>query len=85
MLEEEILERFEVHDLPADYRREFVGNMAEDQVSGGRIYDAHIAEVAVHAQTKIIVTENIRHFVSLEDRGVAVMAPASFLQYLGAG
>jgi predicted nucleic acid-binding protein len=83
LLAEEILARFDVHHLSADQRRSFLTSIAQGQVSGGRVYDAHIAEVAVRAEARIVVTENLRHFVSLEGRGVAVMAPASLLRQLG--
>jgi hypothetical protein len=35
---------------------------------GGRIYDAHIGEVARAGGAKIVVTENKRHFAHFEMR-----------------
>jgi predicted nucleic acid-binding protein len=83
LLEEEILGRFEIGELPAAHRAAFLTGIAQDQVSGGRIYDAHIAEVAVRSRARSVVTENLRHFNSLEERGIAVMTPESYLRILG--
>jgi predicted nucleic acid-binding protein len=45
-------------------------------VSGGRIYDAHIAEVARAAGATVIVTDNRRHFLSALRYGIRVETPA---------
>jgi hypothetical protein len=46
LLDEEVLARLAIHDLPAADRWAFLRVAAEDSSAGGRIYDAHIAEVA---------------------------------------
>ena len=46
VVEEEILQRFEVHDLPVRSRSGFLKLCAREGVRGGRLYDAHIAEIA---------------------------------------
>ena len=45
LVEEEILSRFEVRQIPDDHRRSFLQAAADDRPVGGRIYDAHIAEL----------------------------------------
>ena len=46
LIEEEIFARLAVHDLPAGDRRSFLRTAAADGTAGGRVYDAHIAEIA---------------------------------------
>jgi hypothetical protein len=48
-------------------------------MTGGRIYDAHIAEVARAVKSEIIVTDNRRHFISALRYGIRVETPAEFL------
>jgi predicted nucleic acid-binding protein len=76
LVQEEIFGRFIVHDLPAVQRGDFIRSAALDQVSGGRIYDAHIAEVARAAGATVIVTDNRRHFLSALRYGIRVETPA---------
>jgi predicted nucleic acid-binding protein len=45
----------------------------------GRIYDAHIAEVACAAGARVIVTDNRRHFLSALRHGIRVETPTEFL------
>ena len=45
----------------------------EDGVIGGRIYDAHIAALAQAAKARTVVTQNLRHFRSLERHGIRVL------------
>ena len=52
---------------------------ARDAIAGGRIYDAHIAEVARAAGAAVIVTDNRRHFLSALRYGIRVETPAEFL------
>ena len=82
LVQEEIFGRFIVHDLPASQRGDFIRSAALDQVSGGRIYDAHIAEVARTAGAGIIVTDNRRHFLSALRHGLRVTTPSEFLDDL---
>jgi predicted nucleic acid-binding protein len=37
---------------------------SRDVIAGGRIYDAHIAEIARAAGAAVVVTDNRRHFLS---------------------
>lgn len=41
--------------------------------AGGRIYDAHIAEVARQAGARLVATENRRHFTPLLRHGIRVL------------
>jgi len=52
---------------------------ARDATTGGRIYDAHIAEVARSAGANVIVTDNRRHFLSALRYGLRVETPSEFL------
>jgi predicted nucleic acid-binding protein len=79
LVEEEILARMAVQDLPAHARRGFIRSLAQDSAVGGGIYDAHIADVARAAAATVIVTDNRRHFVSALRHGLRVETPAEFL------
>lgn len=52
---------------------------AHDGITGGRVYDAHIAEVARGAGASVIVTDNRRHFLSALRYDMRVETPAEFL------
>ena len=78
LLEQEILRRFQVAELPAASRLGLLQTAAQERVAGGRIYDAHIAEVARQAGAKVVVTDNIRHFSGLVRQGLRVMDCAAF-------
>ena len=52
---------------------------ARDGIGGGRIYDAHIAEVARAAGAGVIVTDNRRHFLSALRYDLRVETPSEFL------
>jgi predicted nucleic acid-binding protein len=84
LLEEEVFERMSVHDLPADERLGFLKAAARDGTAGGRIYDAHIAEIARAAKATVIVTDNRRHFVAALRHGTRVETAAEFLAGLKA-
>jgi predicted nucleic acid-binding protein len=50
----------------------------QDGVTGGRIYDAHIAAIARATGASVIVTDNRRHFVSALRHGIRVHTAAEF-------
>jgi predicted nucleic acid-binding protein len=79
LLEEEVMARMAVHDLPATARASMINAAAHDGMTGGRIYDAHIAEVARAVKSETIVTDNRRHFISALRYGIRVETPAEFL------
>lgn len=82
LLAEEILARLSIHDLPSSDRSLMLRLLAEDGVTGGRVYDVHIAEVARSAGARIIVTDHRRHFLSALRHGLRVETPSEFLQGL---
>jgi predicted nucleic acid-binding protein len=79
LLEQEVLARMSVHDLPASDQIPLLQAAARDAVAGGRIYDAHIAEVARAAGATVVVTDNRRHFLSALRYGMRIETPAEFL------
>jgi predicted nucleic acid-binding protein len=79
LAEEEILARITVHDLPAADRLPLLRAAAADAIAGGRIYDAHIADIARACGAAVIVTDNRRHFVAALRHGIRVETPAEFV------
>jgi predicted nucleic acid-binding protein len=82
LLEEEVFGRLTVHDLPAGDRLPMIKAAARERIAGGRLYDAHIAEVARTAGASVIVTDNRRHFMAALKSGIRVETPAEFLAAL---
>ena len=79
LLREEVFRRLVVHDLPPGEQAGLFETAARERIAGGRIYDAHIAEVARAAGARVIVTDNRRHFVSALRHGIKVETPSEFL------
>ena len=79
LLRDEVLTRLSVHDLPAADRDALLRAAVQDNTVGGRIYDAHIAEVARTSGATIIVTDNRRHFITSLRYGLRVETPSEFL------
>ena len=82
LLEGEIFARMSVHELPSAARLSMIKAAALDLTSGGRIYDAHIAEVARAADAGVIVTDNRRHFLASLRHGIRVETPEEYLTRL---
>jgi predicted nucleic acid-binding protein len=82
LITEEVFGRLAVHDLPSGGRLAMLREAAGDGVAGGRIYDAHIADVARAAGAGVVVTDNRRHFVSALRHAMRVETPAEFLARL---
>ena len=78
----DLLSMVAVEQLRKDAIARFLEMAVSERVVGGRIYDAHIAEVARLAGADVIVTENRRHFTSLLKHGVRVLRPSEFLDEL---
>ena len=76
LIETEILTRYRVQHLPANSYPEFLRDLPHQHVAGGRIYDAHIAEIARLAGCRTLVTDNRRHFTVLLRHGTRVLTPA---------
>jgi predicted nucleic acid-binding protein len=79
LLEEEVFARMAIHDLPAGDRSPFLSSLVQEGIAGGRIYDAHIADVARAAGARVIVTDNRRHFLAALRHGIRVETPAEFI------
>ena len=79
LLEENVLSGIAVHELPPGERLSLLRAAAHDKTSGGRIYDAHIAEVARAAGATVIVTDNRRHFLSALRYDMRVETPVEFV------
>lgn len=75
LLQEEVFARMTVHDLPAADRIPLLKASVQEGIAGGRIYDAHIAEVARAAGALVIVTDNRRHFLAALRHGIRVETP----------
>ena len=84
LMQEEIVARCEIVDLPAPERRRLLRDAANDDVTGGRVYDLHIAETARAHDATVVVTDNRRHFSSLLRYDIRVLASAEFAAELSA-
>ena len=82
LLESEVFARMTVHDLPAGDRLAMLKAAAQDGTAGGRIYDAHIADIARAAGATVVITDNRRHFMASLRYGIRVETPAEFLTAL---
>ena len=72
LIEEEVVARFEIVDLPPVRRLEFLRDCARSGVRGGRLYDVHLAAIARAARARLVVTENRRDFAPLEGAEIRV-------------
>lgn len=79
LLQSEVFARIAVCDLPDADRTSLFATAAHEGIAGGRIYDAHIADVARAAGVTVIVTDNRRHFLTTLRHGIRVETPAEFL------
>ena len=79
LLQEEVLGRLAVHDLPSSERIALLRAVTRDVIAGGRVHDAHIAEVARAGGASVIVTDNRRHFLSALRYDLRVETPAEFM------
>ncbi len=82
LLEEEILARFDVRQLAENARGPFLRTIEHDRIAGGRIYDAHIAEIARLSAAKAVITDNRRHFSGLGRQGIGVLSAEEFARAL---
>jgi predicted nucleic acid-binding protein len=85
LLEAEVMSRFDIADLPGGQRRAFLIATSREGVSGGRVYDAHVAAVARASGARVVVTDNPRDFAGLERQGIRVLDAAGATQLLGRG
>jgi predicted nucleic acid-binding protein len=82
LLEEVVFPHLAVHDLPSSHRVAFLKTAVRDEVAGGRIYDAHIADTARAAGASLVVSDNRRHFLAALRHGIRVETPAEFVSSL---
>jgi predicted nucleic acid-binding protein len=82
LLDHEVFSRMAVHDLPAAARIGLLAAAVQDGTTGGRIYDAHIAEIARATGATVVVTDNRRHFMAALRHGMRVETPGEFLRTL---
>jgi predicted nucleic acid-binding protein len=82
LLRGEIFDRLTIADLPESERAAFLDAAVQEGLAGGRIYDAHIAEVARAAGATVIVTDNRRHFLAALRHGIRVDTPPEFVESL---
>jgi predicted nucleic acid-binding protein len=83
LLQEEIFARFSVHSLPAELQGDFLVSAVREGTTGGRVYDAHIAEIARQAGARLVATENRRHFTPLLRHGIRVLVSAELTDEIG--
>jgi predicted nucleic acid-binding protein len=79
---EDIVSRVAVKQLPGEKRLLFLETAVRERVAGGRIYDAHIAEIARASGARTVVTDNRRHFTSLMPHGISVATASEFAYQL---
>jgi predicted nucleic acid-binding protein len=83
LLREEIFSRFSIQSLSAELREELLVSAVGEGTTGGRIYDAHIAEIARQAGARLVATENRRHFTPLLRHGIRVLVSAELVDEIG--
>jgi len=76
LLEGNFIENARVVALDAAGYRSLLRRAGRDGISGGRTYDAVIAECALKAKAATLLTFNARHFTDLEGVGVRVVVPS---------
>ncbi len=82
LLQQEVIPRLKVVQLPGAMLQPFLESLAGGQVRGGRIYDAHIAEIAKSSDARIVVTNNQRHFIQLLKEDIRVLTAVQFAALL---
>jgi predicted nucleic acid-binding protein len=76
LLEGNFIDGARVIALDAEGYRSLLKRAARDGLSGGRTYDAIIAECAVRAEAAALLTFNARHFQALDAAQVRVVVPS---------
>lgn len=77
---EEIMGRLGIRALDAARREDFLIDSARLNICGGRIYEHHIGSVAHSGKASVIITENKKHFLSFEAKGLPVLTAEEFLE-----
>ena len=76
LLEGNFIDGARVIALDADGYRSLLKRAAREGLSGGRTYDAIIAECAIRAQATTLLTFNAPHFQGLAAARVRVVVPS---------
>ncbi len=76
LLEGNFIDGAQVIALDADEYRSLLRRAGKEGVSGGRTYDAIIAECAVKARAAALLTFNATHFEGLDAGSVRVVVPS---------
>jgi len=76
LLDGNFIDRAQIVALDAGGYRALLRRAGREGISGGRAYDALIAECALKAKAAVLLTFNAGHFALLEASGVRVVVPA---------
>jgi predicted nucleic acid-binding protein len=76
LLEANFIDGARVSALDAEEYRSLLRRAGKEGVSGGRTYDAIIADCAVKAQAAVLLTFNATHFQSLGAGSVRIVVPS---------
>ncbi|MBI2754086.1 MAG: PIN domain-containing protein [Betaproteobacteria bacterium] len=76
LLEGNFIDGVRIVALDADGYRSLLRRAAKEGISGGRTYDAVIAECALKAKASVLLTFNAGHFANLDASGVRIVVPA---------
>lgn len=79
LLEDYVFDRIKILQLPGKAIRPFLRKSALGEIRGGRLYDAHIGEIANAHGVEAVVTENPRDFALLLQNGIPVMRASEFI------
>ncbi|ETW94254.1 MAG: hypothetical protein ETSY1_35700 [Candidatus Entotheonella factor] len=75
LVEENFIDSTQVITLEARSYRTFLRRVRDEDIRGGRTYDAIIANCALKARATVLLTFNKSHFVSFEERGLTIVVP----------
>lgn len=82
LLEEEVLARFQIWQLPESTQHAFLRFVAQEGITGGRVYDTYIGEIARQGGARIVVTDNRRHFGPLLSHTIQVLTTVEYRERL---
>ena len=77
LLEGNFIDRTQIVALDAGGYRALLRRAGREGISGGRTYDALIAECALKAKAAVLLTFNAGHFAHLEASGVRIVVPSA--------
>ena len=80
LLDGNFLDRAHIVSLDGEGYRMLLRRIGREGISGGRTYDALIADCARKAGAPVLLTFNAGHFADLDAAGVRVVVPAAEAQ-----